>query len=485
MDTEANGNDNNNGTLMEEEAGHLESPGNQLLYSDDKTNEANGINNGTVMEGEADHLQPPGNQLIYNQMDNEDMANMDIVATPETQPFKRRRKKSEVWEHFHIEHVNSECRRAICNQCNQSFAYSIGSKVAGTSHLKRHIAKGTCSAILRNQLIYGTPTTKADNAAADPPKRQFPSDHTCIACSSLSVNPGVDLNRGSVMDLHPFKLDIDELINEFVECDSTTLADMKTIWRSRNFSFIFHPIPSNNLAFFMQSIYAHTIGYMISTTSLSRRLGGLYCLYCLYETQPFKPQFKIYISHEELQKLQNLVIEAKENAIFIATSVVKTMLRKHVFLFGIVDSNEASINQEVNQLTELQNARVKVACDKLFKDTRIDHFLDMDLGSEIDLEELRKFSTEYEDAKKRAIEEASKQVDVENIKHIIENKELMVDVLDKMSDDWNAGREMFRDQARMKQQHNKDLGIHQVEEEKLEEDDQDVFMEILERLNAS
>ncbi|KAM7266355.1 hypothetical protein ACFE04_004252 [Oxalis oulophora] len=81
--------------------------------------------------------------------------------------------------------------------------------------------------------------------------------------------------------------------------------------------------------------------------------------------------------------------------------------------------------------------------------------------------------------------EASKQVDVENIKHIIENKELMVDVLDKMSDDWNAGREVFRDQPRMKQQHNKDLVIHQVEEEKIEEDDQDVFMEILERLNAS
>lgn len=37
-------------------------------------------------------------------------------------------------------------------------------------------------------------------------------------------------------------------------------------------------------------------GYMISTASLSHRLGGLYCLYCLYEVQPFKPPFKIYLS---------------------------------------------------------------------------------------------------------------------------------------------------------------------------------------------
>jgi snRNA-activating protein complex subunit 1 len=210
---------------------------------------------------------------------------------------------------------------------------------------------------------------------------------------------------------------------------------------------------------------------MVSTTSLSQRLGGLYCLYCLYETQPFKPQFKIYFSLEELQKLEKLVIEAKENGIFIVISVVKTMLKKHMFLFGYVDINEASLNQTVNQLTELQNARVKVACDKLFNDTRIDHFLDMDLGTEIDLKEIRDLSTGYEEAKKRAIGEASKEVDVQNAKHIVDNKEMMVDVLDKMSDDWYARREVFHQQARMNnQQHNKALVIQ--EGEKLDDEEQ-------------
>ncbi|KAG4941802.1 hypothetical protein JHK87_045673 [Glycine soja] len=69
---------------------------------------------------------------------------------PEAQPIKRRKKKSIVWEHFTIEAVSPECRRARCKQCAQTFAYSTGSKVAGTSHLKRHVAKGTCSALLRN-----------------------------------------------------------------------------------------------------------------------------------------------------------------------------------------------------------------------------------------------------------------------------------------------------------------------------------------------
>nr|KYP55628.1 Putative AC transposase [Cajanus cajan] len=103
---------------------------------------------------------------------------------PETQPTKRRKKKSIVWEHFTIETVSPGCRRACCKQCAQTFAYSTGSKVAGTSHLKRHIAKGTCSALLRNndpnQLTPYTARTRGSGAgnASDTPKRRYRSPST-------------------------------------------------------------------------------------------------------------------------------------------------------------------------------------------------------------------------------------------------------------------------------------------------------------------
>ncbi|CAL5438903.1 unnamed protein product [Camellia sinensis] len=77
--------------------------------------------------------------------------NNELVVAETQTPNKRRKKKSIVWEHFTIETVSAGCRRACCKQCKQSFAYSTGSKVAGTSHLKRHIAKGTCPVVLRNQ----------------------------------------------------------------------------------------------------------------------------------------------------------------------------------------------------------------------------------------------------------------------------------------------------------------------------------------------
>lgn len=104
--------------------------------------------------------------------------------TPETQPNKRRKKKSIVWEHFTIENVSAGCRRACCKQCKQSFAYSTGSKVAGTSHLKRHIAKGTCSALLRSQdpnhLNTYTPRSRGNGVgnASSTPKRRYRSPGT-------------------------------------------------------------------------------------------------------------------------------------------------------------------------------------------------------------------------------------------------------------------------------------------------------------------
>ncbi|ONI34688.1 hypothetical protein PRUPE_1G493600 [Prunus persica] len=205
------------------------------------------------------------------------------------------------------------------------------------------------------------------------------------------------------MDLTPFKRDIDELIDAFAEGESTSLADMKRIWLSKKFSYIYEARPSTNLAFFMQSLYAHSIGYIIGTATLSHRLGGLYCLFCLYETQPFKPPFKIYLSLEELKKLRKLVINAKEHDIRVVSALVKRMLEKNVFLFGSVDTNEGSFTETVDQLTQLQNARVQVAYKELFANTKIEDFLHMDLGMEVDLNMLKKMSTDYAEAKKIAI----------------------------------------------------------------------------------
>ncbi|EEF30441.1 uncharacterized protein LOC8272222 [Ricinus communis] len=254
------------------------------------------------------------------------------------------------------------------------------------------------------------------------------------------------------MSLSPFKQDIDELIDEFVQGESPTFAEMKKVWLSRKFSYIFEAMPCNKLALFMQSVYSHSIGYMInSSASLSQRLGGLYCLYCLYETQPFKPPFKIYLSLGELKKLKNLVVDAKEQGVQVVPVIVSRMLEKDMFLFGSVDLNEGSTTELVDQLTQLQNDRVQHAYKKLFPDTRLKQFLHMDLDSEFDFNAVTKMSTEYAEAKKQAIQEASKVVDIEDIQHISDDKVLFGDVVKNIKGNWNVQREVFYQQTGLNQ----------------------------------
>ncbi|KAK4772506.1 hypothetical protein SAY86_014281 [Trapa natans] len=76
----------------------------------------------------------------------------------------RRRKKSVVWEHFTIENVGPEHTRACCKHCKKSFSYINGSKLAGTSHLKRHIALGICP--MSSKKVKNPPFTPASASKA-------------------------------------------------------------------------------------------------------------------------------------------------------------------------------------------------------------------------------------------------------------------------------------------------------------------------------
>ncbi|CAF2058400.1 BnaC06g14520D [Brassica napus] len=249
--------------------------------------------------------------------------------------------------------------------------------------------------------------------------------------------------RTSGTNLSLFKRDIDELIDEFVEGDLTTFDDMKRVWLSRKFSYIYEAFPNTNLAFFIQSLYAHTIGHMVSIDSFSRRLGGLYCLYCLHEIQPFKPKFRIYISLQELGKFRDLIVEAKEKGVEIATAVGKQMLDKNLFIFGAVDFDETSTTEKLHQSIELQNRLVRCAYKKLTSETEIEKFIHFDMGKEVDLSSIHKQSIEYAEAKKRAMKSAGEIVEIGDIKHIAEEKELMGEKVEKLKEEWDSQKLSF------------------------------------------
>ncbi|GAA0148026.1 hypothetical protein LIER_07576 [Lithospermum erythrorhizon] len=84
-------------------------------------------------------------------------------------PQPGKRKKSIVWDYFTLA-TTPECTRAVCKQCKKSFAYITGSKLAGTSHLKRHISLDICPANRprnqeNNMLSIDTPDAKTNISA--------------------------------------------------------------------------------------------------------------------------------------------------------------------------------------------------------------------------------------------------------------------------------------------------------------------------------
>ncbi|KAF1865699.1 hypothetical protein Lal_00021698 [Lupinus albus] len=89
-----------------------------------------------------------------------------------TFPNKRQRKKSMVWEYFTVQSVGAGITRAYCKQCKKSFAYISGSKLSGTSHLKRHITLGICQVLRQKneQSLYCN--TDASRDSANRPKKR-------------------------------------------------------------------------------------------------------------------------------------------------------------------------------------------------------------------------------------------------------------------------------------------------------------------------
>ncbi|XP_062204666.1 uncharacterized protein LOC133906708 isoform X2 [Phragmites australis] len=245
------------------------------------------------------------------------------------------------------------------------------------------------------------------------------------------------------MNLSPFKLDIDELVADYAKENCTSLADFKRVWMAKKFSYIYEGRPKTNSGVFMQSLFLHCIGHMTSQSSLPQRLAGLYCLYCLYECQPYKPQFKIYLSLEECKQLKDSVVMAKQNGVLLVPALVKRMLDKGMFLFGFINLLSDNGEKQVEELTEFQNKRAKFACDKLFVNTQVESYMHMDLGAEFELDSIKKLSKEYAEAKELALAEASQTIDVEDAKHVLQNDKLLGDRVGEVVKEWDAQKEEF------------------------------------------
>ncbi|KAJ7951914.1 zinc finger BED domain-containing protein DAYSLEEPER-like [Quillaja saponaria] len=134
----------------------------------------------------------------------------------EAQPNKRKRKKSIVWEHFTVKAAEPDCIRAYCNQCGKSFAYITGSKLAGTSHLKRHISLGICPVSRQNNQETPYLKTCGSGDASGPPKRRHGATPGFVRISFDQDNCNNDIARMIIQHEYPLHIVEHRGFNEFV-----------------------------------------------------------------------------------------------------------------------------------------------------------------------------------------------------------------------------------------------------------------------------
>lgn len=66
-----------------------------------------------------------------------------------------------------------------------------------------------------------------------------------------------------------------------------------------------------------------------------------------------------------MRQLKNLVVESKTAGVKVVAALVKGMLERDTFLFGYVGvDEEGSATERVNELTDVQNARIQAAYKK-------------------------------------------------------------------------------------------------------------------------
>lgn len=210
------------------------------------------------------------------------------------------------------------------------------------------------------------------------------------------------------MDISAFAADIDELVEAFVEIDGLELSQMKELWRSRSFSFIHEAkLPHVNLAFFMQALYSCTLDFLEGKLPWSKKIGGLYVLYILYETQISVPPIKIYLSTDNLENIYSLVQEAKANGPLTALRIVNRMMVGDFFLYGSVSIDGTKMKETFRELSSKAAEHVQHARKRLFASSSANRHFEGNLIKDLGLDELALLNQEYAMVKQRVYKGAA------------------------------------------------------------------------------
>ncbi|KAL1254620.1 hypothetical protein QQF64_016849 [Cirrhinus molitorella] len=188
----------------------------------------------------------------------------------------------------------------------------------------------------------------------------------------------------------PFKSDCEELLGRFQQTESVRFEEFSAIWREMDFSAVFFGTHSDHeKRSFTQLTFTIAYRYILPPYSFQIRVGSLYMIYGLYNTQLTWPKEKIRIALKDWYDVQKLITDAKTCQHLDVVYIFKRLLSSKAFCFTAMPK----------KLTFEGSGRVQHNVNEEFRDRR-DRVAE--LASTEMLEEIANVHGHYERLKKSA-----------------------------------------------------------------------------------
>ncbi|XP_041828175.1 snRNA-activating protein complex subunit 1b [Melanotaenia boesemani] len=208
------------------------------------------------------------------------------------------------------------------------------------------------------------------------------------------VGPEMDLWKKRV------KSDCEELLSRFQQTDSVRFEVFSSIWREMKFSHIFYGTVAHKRRTFSRLVLDTAYCYLLPPFSFQIRVGGLYLLYSLYQSQTASPQEQIRLALKDWDDVKKFEKDAVDAQHFDVVYIIQQLMFCKAFHFTAMPT--------VLFFKKNRNPEKSVLCERfLERACRPQELINIDL-----LEEMSNIHEMYEKMKTSAICRADSSVNL-------------------------------------------------------------------------
>ncbi|KAK5857847.1 hypothetical protein PBY51_011063 [Eleginops maclovinus] len=197
--------------------------------------------------------------------------------------------------------------------------------------------------------------------------------------------------------------DCEKLLSRFHETDSVRFQVFSKIWREMNFSQIFYGTVNHQKRAFSRLILDSAYSFFLPPFSFQIRVGGLYLLYSLHQSQTAAPPEQIRLALKDWEDVKKFEKDAMDAQHLDAIYILRQLMLKKAFHFTAMPTHLA--------FKKLRKKEVPALCEKFIERAcRPQEFINNDL-----LEELSNIHELYGNLKS-SVSETSKESSVNLIR---------------------------------------------------------------------